>query len=290
MLIKEYIIIFYDMFMYSLIGVGIKRWDLVDVPLVVQEPLSNYENETVVVHNLQYSGLSEQESKKIFIRNECNNLWNFCATRSEQLLLVEGAPGIGKSVEVFAYTMWKATKMNQRVIFIHADIMTEISIIFKEDCNSNSFRYSTSRFKKKPQYLLDFILGQLNANAVDLLVLDGALPWLILKIYLKLHRYPTVTCITSTSFQSLPDLPTEVTAACKKPKTYLMKSWTFEDLLAAQTNDALKIQTDTLEEIYYYSGGSIRFAQFKIEKLIGTIQTKIKSCADIGKVIGQGGA
>jgi len=64
-----------------------------------------------------------------------------------------------------------------------------------------------------------------------------------------------------------------------------MKSWTVEDLKAAINCKALTIQTDTLEEIYYYAGGCIRAIQWSVGKVKERIIEKLSYLSSISPIV-----
>ncbi len=106
--------------------------------------LTNNRKGKVVRVDLSHSGLSKMPIMTFFVREESVTLWNFLEARKKQVLVVEGAPGVGKSVEVFHHTMWRAMARQERVLYIHSvnTIGGGAHIVFKDDAASNSYRHS----------------------------------------------------------------------------------------------------------------------------------------------------
>jgi len=126
------------------------------------------------------------------------------------------------------------------------------------------------------------------SKAMDLIVLDGRVSWLISKIFFKLRQFPEVALISCTSFAA----PVNVSSAeyfdITKYKKFLMSSWLKVDLDEAYKQNAIKIRAETLDEIYCYAGGSVRNAQLEVPLVINLISAKIKKCPDIDFLIGSG--
>ena len=88
--------------------------------LGVQENLCQHAMHTVVTINLAGSGLSEgPDIINLYLRAACMNLWNFLLAACTDVSIVVGCPGVGKSVEVYAYAMWQAKAVQKRVIYVH---------------------------------------------------------------------------------------------------------------------------------------------------------------------------
>jgi hypothetical protein len=249
--------------------------------------LTNNRKGKVVRVDLSHSGLSKMPIMTFFVREESVTLWNFLEARKKQVLVVEGAPGVGKSVEVFHHTMWRAMARQERVLYIHSvnTIGGGAHIVFKDDAASNSYRHSQEKYSKQPQYLFDFIHAQLVEETVDVLVLDGDVEWLSTEIYMMIILYPRVTLIICTSFQALIHEKSEQLEGLPSSTEILVHSWSKEDLKMAVEKKALTLTTN-FNEIYYYAGGSARHMQYEVETVEKFICKKVRRCPDISLLIG----
>ena len=65
----------------------------------------------VVTVPMEHSGLNgddEPSSQKLYVRRACLDLYKFLSESSENMLLVTGCPGVGKSVVVFSFALEQA--------------------------------------------------------------------------------------------------------------------------------------------------------------------------------------
>ena len=147
---------------------------------------------------------------KLYVRTACIDLWKHLESTKHRVSFVTGCPGVGKSVEVYAYAMWQATVHKKRILYIHCHDES-ISLTVTAGAGSTGARFGhvseyTDSFESR--VLRDFIYSSLEKREVDLIVLDGQLSRLIKSVFLKLQKYRDVRMISCTSFQALTKLST----------------------------------------------------------------------------------
>jgi len=246
----------------------------------------------VVTVNMAHSGLKGKDDpfQKLYVRRACLDLFKFLSETPQNMLLVTGCPGVGKSVEVFSFALEQAQLHKKRVLYIHADIKSGISVVFKEDPNVDTARVGRHEFSDAPEALSLFVDNVLREDLVDLIVLDGALPRLILKVFLKMDEYPSVKLVTCTSFQAPGKLSQEASMKCAPRARFIMDSWREDELYAALDAGALSLPPGTTRsEKFFYSGGSVRLFLVSIEEVKTEIEIRISKVPDIGKIVGRGG-
>ena len=145
----------------------------------------------VVNVSMSHSGLTDEAYLNVYVRKACLDLFTVLNESSKDVRMVTGCPGIGKSVEVFSYAMWQAQTHKKRVLYVHGSRLNGIYVLFKDSVDSATARVSRMRpFVKEPLALQQFLLSTLQSDGVDLIVLDGALSWLIFEIYsVKKHFF-----------------------------------------------------------------------------------------------------
>ena len=199
--------------------------------------------------NLSHTGLSRATVLQLYIRQMCMDLHaklkeithgtsleisqrtsrkayhETSEQTPDQILMVHGCPGVGKSVEVYSSVMSWARKDEKRILYIHYDQYDGISIIFKDDASD-----TTSKVCHIPEFgdsidLLPFVKDLVTKWKVDLIVLDGALSELIQAVYLLLGRYLQTKMITCTSYRWLGRISGEATVKAAQFGFFTMESW-----------------------------------------------------------------
>ena len=250
------------------------------VTLGVQEDLCQHAMHTVVTINLAGSGLSEgPDIINLYLRAACMNLWNFLLAACTDVSIVVGCPGVGKSVEVYAYAMWQAKAVQKRVIYVHTH-GDGYSIISTSGCNMRVGRIKLLDFETKPYGILQFIDLALEQGGVDIIVLDGQLQWLIKAVFSRLGRFRGVRLITCTSFQAFTKLSTETAAHAPAWSEFVMDSWKLKEYNDAFDNRALvladQIPMTDVDEMFFYAGGSFRMMQWTLSRVIDTLNSKMR--------------
>ena len=207
----------------------------------------------------------------------------------DQILMVHGCPGVGKSVEVYSFAMSWARKYEKRILYIHYDQFNGLSIIFKDDAND-----TTSKVCHIPKFgdsidLLPFVEDLVIKCKVDLIVLDGALSKLIQAVYLMLGKYLQTKMITCTSYRALGRISGEAMVKAAQLGFFTMESWSKKEYERAILAGALRIQISELDERYFYAGGSVRYLQLPIKEVIKHYELKILRVKDMSKLVGTGG-
>jgi len=242
---------------------------------------------TVVEIDLSHSGLATENSVlNYYVREESVRLWEFLETSEDRALAVFGTPGVGKSVEVFYYAMYVAREKSQRVLYIHSENNNvNTNIVFIDDASTDSYRHAKEHYCKRPKHLFNFILSQMKAGTVDMIILDGELSWLINEVHKEMSDASKITLIICTSFQSLNKSKSQNIIRMVTVSRFLVLSWRKDELEAAVAKGAMVLQT-TFTEIYYYAGGSARHMQLKVKKVKNFIEEKVAECSDISNLIG----
>ena len=262
-----------------------------NVTLGPQEDLSKLKVNSIVAVNFSGSGLAAAYSGLVtlHVRAACVDLWKHLAETDERVSFVTGPPGIGKSIEVYGYALWEAHTHHKRVLYIHGG-RTRYSIVLAS-AGTNNMRFGGANIDKEPQFLLDSIITFLERREVDIVVLDGRVSWLILSVFDRLLEFPDVRMISCTSFQALSNISTEDLEKAPDFSEFVMDSWKKEEYDAAIASGALVLHSPslTVDEMFYYAGGSIRMIKWPVEKVIKTLTRKVQKSPDMGKLIGAGG-
>ena len=215
--------------------------------LDAQEDWYQHERADVVTVNLTGSGLSEgRDITSLYLREACMDLWNFLSVAETDVSAVMGSPGVGKSVEVFAYAMWQAKTAQKRVIYVHTHGR---GYSIKSTSDDNMTLGSADMFVEKPVFLFDFINSALKKQEVDIIVLDGQLQWLIKTVYAHLEQFPGVRLISCTSFQAFFKVSTEMMAHAPEFSQFVMDSWTLDEYHDAFDKGALVLADSTLTDV-----------------------------------------
>ena len=236
--------------------------------------------------DLTHTGLADVDKPlmKLYLRQACIDLVDFL-TADKRVCLITGCPGVGKSVEVFSYTSWLAR--NMRYLYIHADSLGGVYIIFKKERESPIVQLGRiTRLPEKPENLEKLILDSLSEKIM--IVLDGALSWLIAQVLYPIRQSKNESVlITCTSFQCLEKMNSESFFKSSTPlHRHTMESWTREEYRSAITSGAL--QETALDEKYYYAGGSVRYFQQPIENLIVFLKATLNRVSNVENLLGNG--
>ena len=203
--------------------------------------------------------ISQRTSRKAYQRTSRKASHETSEETPDQILMVHGCPGVGKSVEVYSFVMSWARKGEKRILYIHYDQFDGISIIFKDDAND-----TRSKVCHIPEFgdsidLLPFVKDLVIKCKVDLIVLDGALSELIQAVYLLLGKYLQKKMITCTSYRGLGRISGEATVKAAQFGFFTMEPWSKKEYECAILAGSLRIQISELDERYSYAGGSVRY-------------------------------
>ena len=261
-------------------------------PLSIQADLGTAEIGSVVDVDLSSSGLRSDcdnglKPTKLYVRAACIDLWKHLETTVHRASFVTGCPGVGKSVEVYAYAMWQATVRKKRLVYIHSH-GESYSLIATAGAELSEVRCGyVADFLDQPQVLLDFIREYM--KQVDIVVLDGQLSWLIKRVFLCLHRFQGVRLISCTSFQAISKLSTEQQDNAPEFSEFLMDSWVQDEYAAAISVGALALGTMdlTVDEMFFYAGGSVRMIQWPIERVTTCLTKRMREVSDMSQLIGK---
>ena len=150
------------------------------------------------------SGLPIQDDGlvQLYIRKASVDLWRLLEETKRRVPFITGCPGVGKSMEVYAYAMYEATERKKRVLYIHGN-KSKHHYLFTSGGVEDARIGISDRIVEQDTALYRFVYNQLVEQKVDMIVLDGALEWLIGKVFFKLKKFPNVRLISCTSFQAV---------------------------------------------------------------------------------------
>jgi hypothetical protein len=196
-------------------------------------------------------------------------------------------------MEVYAYAMYEATERKKRVLYIHGNKNQHHYLFTSGGVEDARIGISDRIVAEQDTALYRFVYNQLVEQKVDMIVLDGALEWLIGKVYLNLKKFPNVRLISCTSFQAASDMNgSDLDQYPPNPEfdRYSMESWTREELAAALKSGVIHLDQSVQEfnDILFYSGGSVRMVKWTINKVIDTLNAKFSKSVDIAKLVGEG--
>ena len=253
-----------------------------------QEDLSKLKvNDTVTV-NLAGSGLAEHSDLFILhVRAARVDLWKHLAETDKRVSFVSGPPGIGMSMDVYAYALWEAHTHHKRVLYVHGGD-DEYSVVLVS-AGTNNMRVGEGLMDQNDHYfLVDIIKPFLEQREVDIVVLDGQISPVIMSIFVRLLKFPDVRMISCTPFHL--KISTEAMDHAPEFSDFVMDSWTKEEYDAAIVTGALVLHSPslTVDEMFYYAGGSIRMMQWSVEHVIIELIRKLRVLPDMGQLIGRG--
>ena len=245
---------------------------------------------SIATVDLTHSGLaSGPGAKKLYIRKACCDLWEHLSKRVNKVSHIMGCPGVGTSVEVYMYSMWQAKFQKERVLYVRGSRVDGFSLVFKDDPNTDDVRTGrVLNFTDDTGFLFSFIRSLLQEDRIDLLVLDGQLGDLIRRTFFLLKDFPRVRMLTCTSFQALGKVSDEDFDLLPVSDTFVMDSWSREEYAAALKAGALKLHptVSSLDEIFYYAGGSVRHIQRSVNEVINVVNNKMLRVPDVGLLVG----
>jgi hypothetical protein len=123
----------------------------------------------VVAVPLAHSGLSDNKPvQQLYVRRACLELSKFLRDLSTNVQLVTGCPGVGKSIEVFSFAFEQAQLHHKRVLYVHGDTKSGISVIFKDEPTIATARLARQTFSLEPEALNLFVDSVLREGLVDL--------------------------------------------------------------------------------------------------------------------------
>ena len=114
----------------------------------------------VVAVPMAHSGLGlkdEPVQQPLYVRRACLDLYKFLSEAPENMLLVTGSPGVGKSIEVLSFALEQAQLHHKRVLYVHGDLKSGISVIFKDEPTTATARLARQTFSPEPEALNRFI-------------------------------------------------------------------------------------------------------------------------------------
>ena len=268
------------------------QWNPSVKHLSIQANLGLSEVGSVMDVDLASSGLRNDnhglQPTKLYVRAACIDLWQHLEDTLHRVSFVTGCSGVGKSVEVYAYAMWQATVHKRRILYIHSH-GASYTLIVTTGAESNDVRYGhLTDFLDQPHVLLDFIRTSMNQGKVDIIVLDGQLSWLIKCVFLCLQQNHNVRLISCTSFQAISKLSTEQLDNAPEYSEFLMDSWMEQEYVAAISAGALELAEDlTVDEMFFYAGGSVRMIQWNVERVTTCLTKKMRQISDMSHLLGK---
>jgi hypothetical protein len=209
------------------------------------------------VSDFNFSGLSNDTLKNVYVRKACVDMWHKLeALETNNILFLDGAPGVGKSTELFGWSLYKAkTKV---VWWLHGDVgqTTMINLQTGDCCLFPSNCYVNN--------ISDSILHAVQPNSI--VVLDGFTDAFqnIFRRILSIKEYIIIGC---TSFSADKGFNTSDYAEMqsvygKVLVRFTMDSWLFEEYCQILNKTDIFQNTinngEELGERYFYAGGSIR--------------------------------
>ena len=218
---------------------------------------------TFVVNNLQISGLKTENTLKLFMRDEAVALWNCLeANANKYKIFVQGCPGVGKSVIVFAHTMHFCWTQNKSLLYYHKDVAVARCFVM---CRNHVVRAIEGD-------IVTFVVT--NRKNYDITVIDGTHKEDDLeRMYINFPDDKSL--ILCTSYQAL-KLNQEALYQLHSRNfvQWEVTSWTLQDYLQAALADCfpfLKINNDEererlVEFRFRICGGSIGLFSGDIDK------------------------
>ena len=229
---------------------------------------------TTLLLDLKGSDLSDAPIN-FYVRQACVKLWEDISKEDSDVSFVSGAPGVGKSVEVYAYAMREASFHGKRVIYVHSHNDVAANLV---SANRDGAKFCCMDLKSNPGQLWPFIISALEQKSVDLIVLDGQLSELIKDVFAVLKKYPGVRLISCTSFQAI-KLNSEQEDRGPKFDSYIVDSWTKEEQQSAVDMKALVLDpsVSSVDEDHFYAGGSARWLQWSVARTTRTLDASLSN-------------
>jgi hypothetical protein len=253
----------------------------------VEEPLVlNETTQTITVNNIQISGLKQKDvtSIEIYCREEVKELWNQlddCPTNA--IVFVQGCPGVGKSIAVFAHTMRHCRLCNISLLYYHMDkahtkcfVMDREGHVQHVDCNTI-------------KELVAFI--RLKRHYYDVTVIDGThSEGNLEEIFLDFPDNKKL--IVCTSYQALKLNQEASYFLISRLKRWVVASWTLDDYIGCSEAHGFpflnNLEEQNREEIIYsrlkLCGGSVRLFSGDQDYAMNYIQTALQSVSNYNEL------
>ncbi len=243
------------------------------------------------MNNLQLAGITQEgttsTSLKLYMREEAKELWN-CLQNSARnaLVLISGCPGVGKSVVVFAQTMYDCWNNNKSLLYYHDDMEGATCFVMDRHGVVRTVEGSSAKFVSSQR------------ESYDVTVIDGI--HTEADMHEMFFNFPNCNkCIVCTCYQAL-KICQEVEYR-KKPGELIQRSvtsWTLEDYIgatdegcfsfwplpdAAEIVDGKSAEERKMEIIMHrfkICGGTVRLFAGEIAKALSSIRSALADVND----------
>lgn len=240
------------------------------------------------IENFSYSCLSTSDTlRSIYVREECVRLWRMLDSLvPNDILFVDGAPGVGKSTLVYGWLMYMAASKNvlwvdkgfDGVSYLKLNkpngIPMSSTVVTKNSdgtFNQDSYcagSYSFTRSNSSASSASEVVENVTEfCRNVDILVLDGftanyvdILKPLVSKrdtIMIGISSFSATSYFASSHYEEIYNNHN------KCIRRHRMNSWSYDEYVTVYNNSKLLNQHFTdiaaLNERYYYAGGSMRY-------------------------------
>ncbi len=257
---------------------------LIRIDNVKHQNAYNRRSNTFDVHNLQLAGLVNSRADgdmRLFMREEAKTLWNeLQSLTANSIAIIQGCPGVGKSVLVFAFVMHYCRKNSKTLLYYHSDSSYSRCLVLNGDGSMDSVQDVNI-----PDYIAK------NKCNYDVTVIDGTHEIEDIK---KVHQnFPLdKQLIICTSYQSL-RLNQEAMTKDMERRIFLdVTSWTLVDYMQAAKANCFSFLNNVVEEErndivttrFRISGGSIRLFILDPGEAIKAIDRSLNSVNDYNLV------
>ncbi len=216
------------------------------------------------VNNLQESGLTDSnlsDVRSLYLRQEARDLWDEIFDATYKVITVNGCPGVGNSVIVFAYAIWYSQNNTKPVMYIHRDeASSKCWIISTGGKEADVYSFSSEA------ELTPFIKQMKSSHGFGLIVLDGRhSEEFRSEVMFQRHASTDFKLIICTSYQAA-EFKQDL-ASRKGYRSFTMFSWTkqqyvdavkagcFKHIITGNTEHERERQ---IEAQYALAGGSAR--------------------------------
>jgi hypothetical protein len=203
------------------------------------------------VTSFKYSGLVG--SNQIYVREESRRLWDVLEKLNKNdLLFVDGPPGVGKSTELYGWSMYKSRSTDKKVLWLHKGLKG-ICCIFLN-------RHRDTVYTLVAENLVNGLQNLWSSLEADIVVFDGFTSDTF-KDLVGFFFYKKVILIGCSSYSTgrlLKSCDHEEIDRLMKRKYFTMNSWKFSEytVVLKETDESV------LREKYYYAGGSMRLMKY----------------------------